>query len=320
MIFGIDLGSWTEPLFLISSLLAIAAGVLGFALEHRTPEGKLTRAGKALGIVVVVAGLTALALGLADRKIADEKEQEGDRQRNRQFESQMRELNRVTGRLDGMTRSLTQLEGNMRESLGAQRELFGVADQNLRASTALQAETQANTIRVLRRVFDESNRIAPDRIAVLASFNCPLTPLGVSGSDPYRVTLMVTDGQGRQTAFSTHENVRVATGTMFHGFLGHLGPLESFSAWADARISIVVDAHRPGGMVSLDAFTSMSREEFDAWERNLGATHICPGTSTLMLNGRQVLSATSTLRERDDRSFGASFMNLRVERSRLPRF
>jgi hypothetical protein len=314
MLLGHD-WTWWLPIFsVVAALLSVAAGTLAIFQEHHTHDGKLTRFGWTLAALIFASGAASLGLGVVDRRIGDEKEHADAAERDRQFGTQMATLQGVTG-------SLSQLQTDMRGSLGQQQRQFDVANRTLGMSEALQRQAQANTLSVLRRVFAESNRISAERIAVSVAFNC------ISPDDPYRglpelqtATLVVRGASGGSVTLSTTQKLVVGSGTVFHGFLGDLGPFETFPAWRNARIEIQLVAELP---IS-DGYRIEEVLQMDALSRQRGGRAArppsCTGIATLLLNGRQVLSASQNFQQTPELDYVAHFSDLSVDSNRLPHF
>jgi hypothetical protein len=300
---GIDGSEWLTALLM---LLTVGVGVLGIFQEHHRKDGKLTKVGWGLIAAISLLGLGTFLSGQRDRRIAEEKEHADTAERDRQFRSQMA--------------SLRGLETGMRESLGKQERLFGVANRNLGMSATLQRQAQQNTLSVLRRMFHESNRIAAERIAISVSYQCP--PLGpyIDGPRIETATLIASGPSGSQISLSTNQKLNLGDGIMFHGFLGDLGVFETFPAWQAARISMRLDGLPPVGRVlNMDELLRMTDEEQERWRR-VDRSISCPVTAMLLLNGRRVISAFARLRRVGEYEFDAEFDGLRIDASRLPHF
>ena len=153
MFLGIDWAPWLPVITALLILLTVLVGIRGLYQDH-TKDGKLTRAGRAVVAAMVFLGVLTFLSGMLTSRIADQKERAEAAEREERFKRQMSALRGVTGTLRGVSNSLSDLQGGMQNSLRAQRDLFGKADDNLRMTGELQSLQQANTLAVLRRVFD----------------------------------------------------------------------------------------------------------------------------------------------------------------------
>jgi hypothetical protein len=294
-------------------LLTVLVGIRGLYQDH-TKDGKLTRAGRAVVAAMVFLGVLTFLSGMLTSRIADQKERAEAAEREERFKRQMSALRGVTGTLRGVSNSLSDLQGGMQNSLRAQRDLFGKADDNLRMTGELQSLQQANTLAVLRRV-------SPERVAISVSYKCPKTEELGAGPVEFESASISISGPGQQAArLSTGEKVNLSDGLVFHGFLGDLGPYEAFPAWRTARVTLRLAASRIGGF-----FTLSDLQRFEEVKQRTGREPqppICPTTMMLFLNGRQVLSAAGELRALlpDDDAFSVEFTDLRVDHKRLPSY
>lgn len=300
MVLGVD---WlTIGLSVLTGLVAI----FGLFQEHHTKEGKLTRTGRVvIAAIIVLCGLTILS-ARNEKRDAEKLAHAEAENRGQQFRSQMA--------------TLTRLEANMRSSLLKQEELYGVAGQNLRMSADLQQQAQANTRSVLQRVFEESNRIAAERIAIGVTYRCPPQDRFRDNPRILEATLIVRNPAGRAIRFVTRQATAVGDGLVFHGFLGDLGRFETFPPWREARISIRLSGGDISfGSMSLLEYSQLTEDELRRRENPDPVS--CPTRAMLFLNGRQVLTGSADFtRLTAQRDYAADFENLRVEPHRLPRF
>jgi hypothetical protein len=320
MFLGID---WEPIMPAITAVLVfgtVAIGIAGLFSDSHTKRGKLTRSGWRVAALMVVLGILTFLSGLANQKIADAKERLLAAERAQQFQAQIGALRKVTGTLGGVTSSLTELQGNMRESLGTQQSLLSAADQNLRLGADLQQQGQANTVAVLRRVFEESNRLGAERIGISVTYGCTAEDPEENPPQLESATLQIAGGSRRYITLSTTEKLAVAEGAIFHGFLGDLGPYESFAPWRNARVTIRLTA-RPTALGHELTIDSVRRR--DELIERLGRRPrpaVCRAAGALILNGRQVVTTPSAITQNHNGQWVAEFADLRVDPQRLPRF
>jgi hypothetical protein len=315
MFLGHDWSWWLPTFTIVSAVFSIAAGTLAIFQDHHTKDGKLTRFGWVLAALILASGVATLALGFIDRRVGDEKERADTAERDRQFQTQMNTLRGVTG-------SLAELQTNMRGSLGQQQQLFGVADQNLRMSAALQEQAQANTLNVLRRLFEDSNRISAERIAIFVSARCPVGDRFTDRPRIDQATLVARRPDGSEIRLLSGQSGALSGGLFFHGFVGDLGSLETFQGWGSARISIRITGGAGNDGATLLEFNEFSEEDRARFMAPRQAIS-CTMEIGLSLNGRQVLSAVGRFEKVQGTEAGeyeAAFNDLRVDRRRLPRF
>lgn len=313
MFLGIDWTQWLPAITATLIALTVLVGIRGLYQDH-TKDGKLTRAGWGVVAAMVVLGILTFLSGLLDQRIAEQMERAEAAEREERFQRQMSALRGVTG-------SLSQLQGDMRGSIGAQRELFDVANRSLGVSAALQREQRDNTKSVLRRVFAEGNRISPERIAVSIDYSC-LAPIDRRSYPTIEAVQVAIEGErGTELSLVSRVSTRVSDEIIFHDFLAELGRYETFEAWRNARVRIRIT----GGPMTLGT-SPEDRAEVRAEEEELRRRGIeflpvrCPMLVKLYLNGREMLEAFGYL-ERTSRFFYLlEFEDLRVDPRRLPRF
>ena len=314
MFLGHDWDWWVPIFTIVAAVFSIAAGTLAIFQDHHTKDGTLTRFGWTLAALIIASGAASLGLGVLDRIIGDQKEHAESVERGGQFQSQM-------GELRGLAASLERVQTDMQGSLAEQRRLSGVADRNLSTSEALQRQEQANTLSVLRRVFSEGNRISAERIAIAVTYRCPPGGLFIDVPTIRRATLTVRSGSSPEVSLTTPQITQLGDGIIFHGFIGDLRRFETFPAWRNAQISIRLDGGDDRlGVALVDLVDLTAEEQRRAHNR---AAVSCPATTNLLLNGRQVLSATANFTRRGASSiagYAADFENLRVDVRRLPHF
>lgn len=309
MSFGGDWSSWITGILMA---LTVTVGLLGIFQDRHRKDGKLTRVGWGLVGAIVLLGVATFLSSLRDQRLAEEKEQADSAERGRQFQSQMSALREVTG-------SLSQVRTDMRDSLRSQRELSGVADENLRMSAALQAQAQANTLTVLRRVFEEGNRLSAERVALAVTY-CPRIDRYTDRFELNAAVVWARASSGLQIALRTEQKVEVQGQIIFHGFVGELGPFERFDTWRAAQVDIGLGASPPASRAfSVDDLAQMTDEE-SARGGRIPPGYECPVTVTLILNGREVLRADGQIVAWQGAIHYANFGNLRVDPRALPRF
>lgn len=310
MSFGSDGSTWITGILMA---LTVVVGLLGISRDHHRTDGKLTRVGWGLVAAILLLGVATFLSGLRDKRIADEKELADSTERGRQFQTQMRALRSVTG-------SLSELQAGMRESLGKQERLFGVANRNLSTSEALQQQTRQNTDSVLRRVFAESNRVAAERIAIAVTYRCPPGDRFTDAPRIREATLTVRDGSGPAVRLTTRQTTELGDGIIFHGFLGDLRHFETFPVWRAAQVSIRLSGGDDRIGTALADLVYATDEERRRMENPAEVT--CPASAILLLNGRQVLRASGNLTKSETgfRAYAVDFGGLRVDNDRLPRF
>lgn len=304
MFLGIDWTQWLPAITAALIALTVLVGIRSLYQDH-TKDGKLTRAGWSVVAAMVVLGILTFLSGLLDQRIAAEKERAEAAEREERFQRQMA--------------SLRGLETGMRESLGKQERLFGVANRNLNTSEALQQQTQANTLTVLRRVFEESNRLAAERVAVAVSYVCPRIDPYTDTPEVNAAVVYARTSSGLQIQLRTEQKVAINSQVIFHGFVGELGPFERFDTWRTARVDIGLGASAPiTRVLNMDEFLAMTDEQ-RARRGQVPPGYACPAMVTLILNGREVARADGQIASWGP-FYTADFGNLRVDTRRLPRF
>lgn len=310
MFLGID---WEPIMPAITALLVFGTVVLGIAglySDSHTKDSRLTRSGWQVAGFMVLLGILTVLSGLANQKIADAKERALTAERNKQFQAQIGALRGVTGKLTGVSGSLSELQSDMGESLLTQRGLFEKADANLRLSGALQNQSREDTVNVLRRVFEESHRIAPERIAVSIDYSCN-APVHPPSYPRVKAVQLAIEGQnGTELSLVSAVSTRVSDEIIFHDFLAELGRYEFFEAWRDAHVRI-----RITGRPDLPSDDVPRLPQFKA-ER-------CPMLVKLYINGREMLEKFGYFEPTEPESpyfYLLEFEDLRVDPAKLPRF
>lgn len=313
MFLGLAAEHWLTAIAGALTVLTIATGVYGLYSDNHTEDGKLTRSGRQVVALIIALGILSFVSGVVSQVVAGIKERQAAAEQTARFERQMTALREVTLRL-------VRVQASLQDATRRQEDLQSLADRNLHMGERLQSQAQGNTLQVLRRVFSEANRIAAERVAIRVTYNCPPIPSHMDGPRLDTVLLMVNDQSGRELSLSTRQNVPLGNGMIFHGFHGDMGALETFAGWQNATISISLDGMPPGSRGgSLEDYAIYSPEELAERRRPLPQSFACPVVVGLLLNGRQVLTASSELRFRGSYRYGVSFVNLRVNPARLPR-
>ncbi len=295
-------------------------GIHGLGREYRTKkQQKLNASGKQAMRWMIGLGVLTFASTMLGGLISSYKEGQEAKEREERFQRQMAALDRQTITLKGVTGSLSQLQLGMGDSLQTQRGIFDRADLNLRMSGMLQDQARQNTSNVLRRVFEEGNRVAAERIAVSVEYNCPGEGIPFErGLEVTSATLSVKGATGETLILSTSQNVPVNAAVVFHGFQGDLGRFETFRAWRGARVSIRLTGRAARIGIALEDFNRMTPEERAAQYDTNREPPSCPTTVALLLNGRRVLSAFSYFVRPRSAPDVADFENVPIENSRLP--
>lgn len=312
MFLGINWAPWLPAITAVSILFTVLAGILGIFSDRHTKKGKLTPSGWTLAALLVGAGAITLLSGRADKDITDAKERADAAERHRQFQTQMTEL-------QTSTRAVQRLQTDMQNSLLEQHHQSTLAAENLHLSARLQQEARANTENVLRRVFEESNRVSVERIAIAVTSICPSPARYQDIPEIQRASITIRDTAGAEVKLSSRQVRQTGAGMMFDGFVGDLGEFEMFPPWRTARIFIELSGRSTSIGTSLDDRLRLTPEE-----RRRAANPepvVCYTCVRMFLNGRQVLAANAGLARAT--SFGgyvARFEDLQVNASRLPRF
>jgi hypothetical protein len=197
-----------DALQVASILSAAAFAALALFTNHKQ-DGRITRYGRFAVLGIVLSALFSLGMQWSKdeidrRKAADARIAEAGRERAAakaaadeldRYRRQMNGLSSLLGlqqvALDGTRR----LVGRMQVSLRQQEAIQAQARGTLLAVEATRSQEKANTIRVLKRMWDEANRIPGSRVEVMASTHGDLssgadTPFLLDGA---MATLMLLD-------------------------------------------------------------------------------------------------------------------------------
>lgn len=309
--------NWSDilPIVIVAStVLTVAVGLIGLRQGHYR-SGKLTRRGRQSVAAIVALGVVTLVSTFADRQISAAKEAADAELRTRQFDRQMASLKGVTG-------DLGTVRGSLQESLRKQELLYGIASENVRLSGSLMEQTQVNTNNLLRRMFEDGNRISAERIAIFVSARCPIGDRFTDRPRIMTATLVARRPNGSELRLLSGQSGALSGGLFFHGFMGDLGSFETFQGWAGARISIRIMGGADNDGATLEEFNAFSEEDRARFMAPRQAIR-CTIEIGLSLNGRQVLSAAGLferIQGTETGDYEAAFNDLRVDRRRLPRF
>lgn len=318
-------------------ILTAWIGIHGLRHEYRTEDGQLTKAGRRARGLMGGLALLSVASELTRFVVDSEKERRSAAEATTRFEAQMSRLDDVTDTLSGISSSSFEVAGGLRESLGKQNNLLRLTDQNLRLSREVGAQGRQNTEDVLRRIFEDSNRVQPERLTLAVENACarsgpgPLTnPLvgdtvvarvRVRGRSPRRV-----EHVAQFSAFErqTHDGSLVgqvsgsggfATTNVFTGFSGEISGLELIEDWRGAVISAEIITIRRSMTVDEAINQLNGTPGRDNAQR-------CRATMRFFLNSRLVATAEEPELFFDPNAprFVHRFENVRVQDHQIPRF
>jgi len=213
---------------------------------------------------------------------------------------------------------MTVALGRLAASQAAQKDLLGSANRNLNLSAALQAQNRADTVAVLRRVFREANRIAPERIAVSVDLNCRSPDENGKYPELAEVSLLVTSRGREQITLTSDRAIRIGSKVVFQDLQGAIGPLDTFDSWRTAQIDIWVKAVlRPG---SEPSGRGTEQPQWRMQAGSSGSSAMCSAHTILLLNGREVLQAEPFFERSSRGDYYAMGSNYRADRAAFPRF
>jgi hypothetical protein len=201
-----------------SIVSAAVFGMIGLFAEYKV-DGKTTVWGKvaAVGIALSAAfGLTSTVLQRRaeaaqheDDRLAAEKERKDAQQK---YDSQIAQLLRLNAQVTGVNQTSSALMQRMgasllaqQRTLSAQRLLLTSARQAMTLTSGLTAQERENTGRVLKSLWDDTNRIDGARIEIVASATCET-------DDGERGELLFDNGMATVSLFTDEEAEQDARG------------------------------------------------------------------------------------------------------------
>lgn len=255
-----------------SIVSAAIFGMIGLFADYKV-EGRTTVWGKvaAVGIVLsAVFGLTSAVLSQrAETAQRNQDRIEAEKERERaeaQYAGQIAQLLGINRRITGVNQTSSTLLGRMGESLAAQERtlaaqevLLGSARQSMLMTSGLTLQERENTLRVLRSVWDEANRITGSRFEVLLKAQCDTGAETIAPPLFANATLFVTLLDERQA--EEHDSGAELTGSAALELLG----TSLFSFQQDNSLST---SGAPVGLSRFHSFMALFPDEVaspDVW-------------------------------------------------------
>lgn len=179
------LGKLVDVLQVASILSAAAFAALALFTEYKH-DGKITRFGRIAVAGIVLSALFSLGTQWGKAEIDRQKAEaarleEAERRKQADirdakelghYRNQMQGLSNVLGLQNVALDGTRDLLGRMQTSLHRQQLLEAQARGTLLAVEATRSQEKANTIRVLRGMWDESNRVSGGRIVAVVAYQC----------------------------------------------------------------------------------------------------------------------------------------------------
>ena len=161
-----------------SIVSAAMFGLLGLFTEYKK-DGRITVWGRLAAGGIALSALFAMTSAVLQQQLNAEQQQTARdeaaadlKRQEKQFNTQLGKLADLNRQLGGVNRANSLLLGRMESSLNSQRQLLGNARRNLLLTTALGAQQRQSTIRVLKSLWDDANRITGERLELLVNTTC----------------------------------------------------------------------------------------------------------------------------------------------------
>ena len=175
---------------IVSIVAAAGFGLLGLLTSYKDKDGRITRWGRIAAGGVLLTALLSITSRTIEGRIAaikDEqaraaaeiarKEEDADRAAaTDRFETQVTLVNGVLADLNKVSARTEKVQAGVNLTIDAQRRQLATAQRTSRRLAQTAAESQANADRLLRSVWDASERISGRDVTVSARIACYIAP------------------------------------------------------------------------------------------------------------------------------------------------
>jgi hypothetical protein len=301
----------------LTAVSIIATAAIGLhALFHDYRKGKkISRAGMVAAALIVLLAAVSITAEMLRQRIEDRNEKITQDRETRQFNAQMKRLNIVSSSLERVAGTSDNLQLKMTDSLATQNDILGRTERNWQTSVASADEARRHTGFVLRRIFEEGNRVFPERIVLALRYQCPFQPGQLAGPvltedvrariavhkpsrpEGARVPSFETTEPVSEHHFSSTENGELLRqSSVFSGFRGDMTGVELLQDWRDAKlyVSVAGPLRKQQTISEVNALYDPGKSE--------GRSITCETFMSLFLNGRLIAEAEGSLRRNAPRS------------------
>ena len=289
------------------ALVTVVVACLGLFSNSHTSGRNLTKSGWIMASSIVMLGAGTFFMNELAKGVSAAKEREVSKARAAEFDDQMS--------------SLRRLQAGMEASLSQQERTISVASEGVALTAETLRQTERSSRDILADIFESSNRITPDRVALSVSYVCPI---GAPNSEyPTLEAVQIAIEERGETVLSLASRVstRVNDVVVFHDFLADLGRYENFDAWRDAPVRVRVSGKPPSGPIPIGQIEAHLAFRNQLHDRGLEFFPMrCPMTVRLYINGRQVLKASGAMDRTSEAFYLAEYSDLRLDPSAIPSF
>ena len=169
---------WLNLIGYASIVSAAIFGLLALFTDYKK-EGKITRWGRLYAGGIALSAVFAMTSSVLQKRIAADEAAAGAesarRQQERQqtqFDTQLDHLQRLNGQMAWVNENSSTILDRMTASLRTQARLLTSAQQGMLLTSRLGVQERENTGRVLRGLWDETNRISANSVVVNLTFTC----------------------------------------------------------------------------------------------------------------------------------------------------
>jgi hypothetical protein len=177
--FGISEDRWIDIVTVSSVLAAAGFGMLGLFSEFKV-DGKITRSGRLAAGGIALSAMLSILLGV----LQDRNDARDNRERNRRADTERAEQKQrfytqalafadLTGRMTSLVGTQKTQLGLLAEQNGVQQALLARTTGLLQSTNQLGLSQESNTGRMLRWMWNDTNRVVPSAFAAMIQVTCP---------------------------------------------------------------------------------------------------------------------------------------------------
>lgn len=294
-----------KALAALAAVVSVVVAIHGLNHDYKSENGRLNSHGWLMAGLIVLLGGSTLGAAFLQDQLETQKEKQEAAMRSRQFSAQMARLDHVFGSLSGLQREL-------KGSVAAQQIVLDRTTQSLRVSEAVGVQTRRDAESILHRIFDEANKVAPEKILLFANYSCD-----VGEARSYRrislrrSRIIVTSRQAEEPPVTIAFG---GAGASSVGSTSKLNSLDRLAGWRDATIKFDLAA-------SEDYFMTLAQFNEEGLNPKPHTLMLdCPIGVTIYVNGRIVASSTGVIREPSHKQFVVDIPDATVVDSGVPSF